>query len=127
MLLTPVSVESGVVVPRIVQHPPPTGGAGAVQGFEEVPESGRVELVGLPSIKAPRASQSALRALRFVFGQSIREHPPQPHGCVTMTPMEVKTISPFLDYFNKIRERTMRVVACIPPDKVEWRAAPDEL
>ncbi len=41
-----------------------------------------------------------------------------------MTPMEIKTISPFLDYFNKIRERTMRVVACIPPDKVEWRAAP---
>lgn len=43
-----------------------------------------------------------------------------------MTPMEVKTLSPFLDYFNKIRERTMRVVACIPPDKVEWRAAPDK-
>ena len=29
----------------------------------------------------------------------------------------------FLEYFNKIRERTMRVVTCIPPDKIEWRAA----
>jgi hypothetical protein len=41
-----------------------------------------------------------------------------------MIPMEVSTIQSFLDYFNKIRERTMRVVACIPPDKIEWRAAP---
>ena len=37
--------------------------------------------------------------------------------------MEIQTIHPFLDYFAKIRERTMRVVACIPPDKIEWRAA----
>jgi uncharacterized damage-inducible protein DinB len=38
--------------------------------------------------------------------------------------MEVTTIQSFLDYFNKIRERTMRLVACIQPDKIEWRAAP---
>jgi uncharacterized damage-inducible protein DinB len=38
--------------------------------------------------------------------------------------MEIKTIPSFLDYFNKIRERTMRLVCCIPPDQVEWRAAP---
>jgi len=37
--------------------------------------------------------------------------------------MEVKTIHSFLDYFSKIRERTMRLIACIPPDKIEWRAA----
>ena len=43
--------------------------------------------------------------------------------CGTMIPMEVHTIQSFLDYFSKIRERTMRVVACIPPDKIEWRAA----
>ena len=43
--------------------------------------------------------------------------------CGTMIPMEVSTIQSFLDYFSKIRERTMRVVACIPPDKIEWRAA----
>ena len=36
--------------------------------------------------------------------------------------MGIGTIRSFLDYFNKIRERTMRVVACIPPEKVEWRA-----
>ena len=37
--------------------------------------------------------------------------------------MEVKSIQRFLDYFSKIRERTMRVVACIPPARIEWRAA----
>ncbi len=25
-----------------------------------------------------------------------------------------------IDYFERIRQRTMRVVACIPPDRVEW-------
>lgn len=34
--------------------------------------------------------------------------------------MEIRTIAPFLDYFEKVRERTLRVVACIPPDKLEW-------
>jgi len=37
--------------------------------------------------------------------------------------MEISHIAPFLDYFDKIRERTMRVVSCIPPEKIEWRAA----
>ena len=40
--------------------------------------------------------------------------------------MEVGTIQSFLDYFGKIRERTMRVVACIPADKIEWRAAAEK-
>ena len=35
--------------------------------------------------------------------------------------MEIITISPFLDYFEKIRSRTMGLVACIPPAEVEWR------
>jgi uncharacterized damage-inducible protein DinB len=34
--------------------------------------------------------------------------------------MEIRTIEPFLDYFAKIRERTRRVVALIPPDRLEW-------
>src|SRR5919199_6737427 len=34
--------------------------------------------------------------------------------------MEIRSIEPFLDYFEKIRERTMRVVRVIPPDKVDW-------
>jgi uncharacterized damage-inducible protein DinB len=25
-----------------------------------------------------------------------------------------------LDYFEKVRERTMRVVACVPPDRIDW-------
>ena len=36
--------------------------------------------------------------------------------------MEIQTIASFLDYFEKIRSRTMRLVACIPPEQVEWRA-----
>ena len=34
--------------------------------------------------------------------------------------MEITTIQPFLDYFERVRERTMKLVNCIPPDKVEW-------
>jgi uncharacterized damage-inducible protein DinB len=37
--------------------------------------------------------------------------------------MEITSVAPFLDYFDKIRERTMRVIICIPPEKIEWRAA----
>jgi uncharacterized damage-inducible protein DinB len=37
--------------------------------------------------------------------------------------MEITSIAPFLDYFDKIRERTMRVITCIPHEKIEWRAA----
>jgi len=38
--------------------------------------------------------------------------------------MEVRTIQPFLHYFGTVRERTMRVARCIPPDKIEWTYAP---
>ncbi|WP_420126624.1 DinB family protein [Longimicrobium sp.] len=34
--------------------------------------------------------------------------------------MEIRDIEPFLDYYAKIRERTRRVVALIPPDGLEW-------
>ena len=35
--------------------------------------------------------------------------------------MEIKTIEPFLDYFEKIRGRTLRVVGSIPRERIEWR------
>lgn len=35
--------------------------------------------------------------------------------------MEIHDIDTFLDYFERIRERTRRVVRLIPPDKLEWR------
>ena len=35
--------------------------------------------------------------------------------------MEIRDLGEFLAYFDKIHERTMRVVAAIPPDKVDWR------
>ena len=34
--------------------------------------------------------------------------------------MEVSSVSSFLDYYGKIRERTLRVVCCIPPEKFDW-------
>jgi uncharacterized damage-inducible protein DinB len=38
--------------------------------------------------------------------------------------MEIRTIQPFLQYFENVRERTLRVARCIPPDRVEWSYAP---
>jgi uncharacterized damage-inducible protein DinB len=38
--------------------------------------------------------------------------------------MEIRSIQPFLQYFGNIRERTLRVARCIPPDKIEWTYAP---
>jgi uncharacterized damage-inducible protein DinB len=34
--------------------------------------------------------------------------------------MEIHDPGIFMDYFNKVHQRTMRVVHCIPPDKVDW-------
>jgi uncharacterized damage-inducible protein DinB len=34
--------------------------------------------------------------------------------------MEIQDLGIFLDYFNKVHQRTMRVVRCIPPGKVDW-------
>jgi uncharacterized damage-inducible protein DinB len=38
--------------------------------------------------------------------------------------MEIGTIQPFLQYLGSVRERTMRVARCIPPDKIDWTHAP---
>ncbi|MGB7493729.1 MAG: DinB family protein [Candidatus Acidiferrum sp.] len=38
--------------------------------------------------------------------------------------MEIHTIQPFLQYCGSVRERTVRVARCIPPDKIEWSYAP---
>jgi uncharacterized damage-inducible protein DinB len=35
--------------------------------------------------------------------------------------MEITKIESFLTYFEKVRERTLRVARCIPPDHLEWR------
>lgn len=35
--------------------------------------------------------------------------------------MEIHAIEPFLDYFERIHERTRRVAACVPPEQLEWR------
>src|ERR1700756_5004788 len=38
--------------------------------------------------------------------------------------MEIRSIQPFLQYFGNVRERTLRVARCIPPDKIDWTCAP---
>jgi len=34
--------------------------------------------------------------------------------------MEQERVESFLDYFEKIRERTLRVIRCIPPQNIDW-------
>ena len=34
--------------------------------------------------------------------------------------MEVRSVSQFLEYWESVRGRTRRVVACIPPDRLDW-------
>jgi uncharacterized damage-inducible protein DinB len=34
--------------------------------------------------------------------------------------MEIHSVRQFLDYWSGFRERTRRVVACVPPDRLEW-------
>lgn len=38
--------------------------------------------------------------------------------------MEINSLDTFLDYFGKVHQRTMRVVRCIPRDKVDWTFRP---
>ncbi|HEX8143375.1 MAG TPA: DinB family protein [Pyrinomonadaceae bacterium] len=34
--------------------------------------------------------------------------------------MEKETVASFLEYYERIRERTLRVIKCIPPEKIDW-------
>lgn len=34
--------------------------------------------------------------------------------------MEITTIKTFLEYYENLRGRTLRIVNCIPPDKIDW-------
>jgi hypothetical protein len=37
--------------------------------------------------------------------------------------MEITNTREFLDYYEKVRQRTLKVLACIPPEKFDWRYA----
>jgi uncharacterized damage-inducible protein DinB len=37
--------------------------------------------------------------------------------------MEITSTREFLDYYEKVRHRTLKVIACIPADKFDWRYA----
>jgi uncharacterized damage-inducible protein DinB len=41
--------------------------------------------------------------------------------------MEKETVASFLDYFEKIRGRTLRVIRCIPPERIDWTYAQGKL
>ncbi len=34
--------------------------------------------------------------------------------------MEIRSVGQFLEYWDSVRGRTRKVVACIPPDRLEW-------
>jgi len=34
--------------------------------------------------------------------------------------MEITTIKPFLEYYENLRKRTLNVIECIPPEKMDW-------
>lgn len=34
--------------------------------------------------------------------------------------MEIQSVIPFLDYFERVRQRTLKVIECVPPDKIDW-------
>jgi uncharacterized damage-inducible protein DinB len=38
--------------------------------------------------------------------------------------MEIRSIATFLDYWDKVRQRTRRVAESIPPDRLEWTYRP---
>lgn len=37
--------------------------------------------------------------------------------------MEIKSLESFLEYYERIRARTERIIQCIPPDKIDWTYA----
>lgn len=37
--------------------------------------------------------------------------------------MEITNLREFLDYWEKVRQRTLKVISCIPPEKYDWRYA----
>jgi uncharacterized damage-inducible protein DinB len=41
--------------------------------------------------------------------------------------MEVTHITPFLQYLDRVHERTRRIVDCVRPEDLEWQAGPDRL
>lgn len=38
--------------------------------------------------------------------------------------MEIRSVAQFVEYWDSVRGRTRRVIACIPPDRVEWTHRP---
>src|SRR3954465_6292804 len=41
--------------------------------------------------------------------------------------MEIIHVAPFLDYLDRVHERTRRVVDCVTDNDLEWEAAPGRL
>jgi uncharacterized damage-inducible protein DinB len=41
--------------------------------------------------------------------------------------MEITRLAPFLEYVDRVHERTRRVVACVGEDDLEWQAGPGRM
>jgi uncharacterized damage-inducible protein DinB len=41
--------------------------------------------------------------------------------------MEITRVAPFIDYLDRVHERTRRIVTRVRAEDLEWRAAPDRL
>jgi uncharacterized damage-inducible protein DinB len=93
----------------------------APQGFVLLSETESSE--GIPrSRSVPTRGQTA--KVMGVCGISCREAsaiPPHLMPPEARPAMEISDIGEFLNYFNKVHQRTMNVVRAIPPDKVDWR------
>ncbi|MHA2171377.1 MAG: DinB family protein [Candidatus Kariarchaeaceae archaeon] len=40
--------------------------------------------------------------------------------------MEISSIDSFIEYYERIRKRTIRVINCIPEDKLDWSSKPGD-
>ncbi len=43
---------------------------------------------------------------------------------INATRMEITSVASFLDYYERVRERTLRVIAIIPPSVLDWAYKP---
>ena len=46
------------------------------------------------------------------------------HRIIQIISMEISTIGPFLDYYDRVRDRTLRLINCVPQDKMDFTYMP---
>jgi uncharacterized damage-inducible protein DinB len=56
----------------------------------------------------------------------VRSHNTYPRPLKYTHQVEIQSLDTFLDYYEKIRKRTERIIQCIPPDKIDWTYAEEK-